>query len=292
MIFFLVKGNFMNKIAMSSMVFAVIVMAGCDSPEEREAQRQHELECVKLTDDRYCRNNQELQRDYALVAPHYDQRMVDYGPVQPGQYHNYYGNPQYGTWGSDGRYYFNDPNSIQASQTNAFLLGAGLGALGTYTLSKADFNKKNPNGWVDQNTTVKGYYGSHGEQLTQSAYQTQKIKSDQSRQAYIQKYNQQKLDYEKKIQSLRAQRDASLKQQQALNNQLKSQQTLSSSDIQKKKQEILQRMQDRQTQQALQAKNTTGFKSYTQTERNTQLKAQLRNTSYKPSGFKKASSKW
>lgn len=252
------------KTEMIVVLLSVGVLSGCPSPAEQEAQHQRELECIKMTGDRYCRSELEIQqsniRTQHQPAPHYNPNMVDYGPVQPGQYHNYYGNPQYGTWGQDGRYYFNDPNSVQASETNSFLLGAGLGALGGYALSKADFTKSNPNGWVDQSRTVTKYYNSRGAEVNQTAYQSQKLKSDMNRQNYIQKYNQQKADYERKLALAKAQRDASLKQQQALNNQLKSKQTLTPSQIQQKKKEILLRIQ--------QKKQNSGFGSYAKKESN------------------------
>ena len=69
--------------------------------------------------------SQEFQQQFAPIP------SPGYGPTSAGSHQNYYGDPQYGQW-RDGQYAFNDPYGSQASSTNSFLLGAGVGGLAAY----------------------------------------------------------------------------------------------------------------------------------------------------------------
>ncbi len=104
---------------------------------------QREETCLELTGNLHCKS----EGDYAVQQARAENQL-GYSAIQRGQSNtNYYGNEDYGYWGSDGQYRFNEPYGSHASSTNAFLLGAGLGALGAYSMSKVDWGKQNKGGW-------------------------------------------------------------------------------------------------------------------------------------------------
>lgn len=143
---------------------SLILLIGCGQKTER--QHDQEMACIQATGDKYCRNEYEQQ---ASSSRRYG-GGVQYPPTGVGSYHNYYGNPQYGSWGGDGRYHFNNPNSIYATQTNSFLLGAGLGGLAAYAITKSSWNKKNPNGWKDSVRKVDKPLGKDGKVISNKEY--------------------------------------------------------------------------------------------------------------------------
>lgn len=161
----------------SVMIAALVLSGGFAITGCERGPTEREIQCMELTGDRLCRNEYEQQADADRRGMNRVNRM-DYGPAGPGEYTNYYGNPQYGSWGDDGRYHFNDPYGQQASQTNAFLLGAGMGGLAAYALTRNQFKKQNPSGWTETKRTNKTYISKSGKPINKAEFEKRKKQSD------------------------------------------------------------------------------------------------------------------
>ncbi len=111
-------------------------------------------------------------------------RAISYGPTSPGTYQNHYGNPAYGSW-SGGQYHFNDPFGAQAMATNSFLLGAGLGGLTAYALTKAagrdSWERENPNGYTPRSREQKTYIDKGGKEISKTEFDKRKAQSRKDR---------------------------------------------------------------------------------------------------------------
>lgn len=131
-------------------------------------------------------------------------RNIDYGPVQPGNYTNYYGNPQYGQWMPNGQFQFFDPFGHAAQSTNAFLLGAGLGGLTGYLATKAamrsDWNRSNPRGW-SSHSWKNDKYMYKGKSLNKNEALRRMEQSNRDRAAQQTKLKQQLKQQQIKIQN-------------------------------------------------------------------------------------------
>jgi hypothetical protein len=136
------------------------------------ASHQRELDCIQATGSKDC-ESVNSGNAVAQIPTSYEPQDV----VQPGTYHNYYGNPQYGSWGPDNTYHFNDPHSYQASQTNAFLLGAVVGGVAGHLLTKNEFEKQNPRGWQDHTTVVNNYIDKSGRSINKDEYYRRRAQS-------------------------------------------------------------------------------------------------------------------
>lgn len=199
-------------VLLSTAVLVFATLGGCG--EKSDKQQAQEIECLELTGDKYCRNEYE-QQAAAQRSMNYNPRDIEYGPTGPGSYNNYYGNPQYGSWGSDGQYRFHDPYSYQASQTNSFLLGAGLGGLAAYALTKSDWSRNNPNGWTTSQRDVKQPIDRDGKSISANEY---KRRLEQSKNDQAKHKAKLKAENEKLQQQLRAEK---LKNKDALKAQAK-----------------------------------------------------------------------
>ena len=178
------------------LVAALLALTACE-----RGLTERERECMELTNDSSCIR---------------EVRDTEYGPVAPGNYTNYYGSPDHGTWDSSGNYHFRDPNSSYATQTNAFLLGAGLGGLAAYALTKnanrSSWVTSNPNGYRPEVRTTTKYIGKGGKEISRSEYDKRAAQSAKDkaaaqvkREAYVKRKQQQQAQ---------AQADAKRKQQQ------------------------------------------------------------------------------
>ena len=111
-----------------------------------------------------------------------------YPPVGMGEEStNYYGDERHGSWDNQGSFRFNNPHSPQASSTNSFLLGVGLGGLGAYMLTKSamrsDWNKSNPSGWSKQSRKSTRYIDKKGNTITKAEHKKRKAQSRNARKA-------------------------------------------------------------------------------------------------------------
>lgn len=135
--------KFLKKVAsLGLLVVLGTQVVGCD-----RGLTVREKECLEATGDIRC--NQPY-RQQQVQTFHQEPVMV--------QSTNYYGHPQHGTW-HNGQYVFNDPTSSFASQTSAFLLGAGLGSLATYAASsqgnRSSWKSRNKGGWKKRTRSTK-----------------------------------------------------------------------------------------------------------------------------------------
>lgn len=176
------------------LVAALLALTACE-----RGLTERERECMELTNDSSCIR---------------EVRATEYGPVAPGNYTNYYGSPDHGTWDSSGNYHFRDPNSSYATQTNAFLLGAGLGGLAAYALTKnanrSSWVTSNPNGYRPEVRTTTKYIGKGGREISRSEYDKRAAQSAKDKAAAQVK---READAKRKQQA-QAQADAKRKQQQ------------------------------------------------------------------------------
>ncbi len=156
-------------------------LAGCgDGVTDRE------LTCMEHGGTpEYCMGNK-LTNEYRAQPI----QSPGYGPVSAGTHQNYYGDPAYGSW-SDGQYHFNDPYGSQASSTNAFLLGAGVGGLTAYLATKAasrsSWERENPKGYQPETNTTKTALDKKGNPISQKEYDRRKAQSAKDKAAYKQK---------------------------------------------------------------------------------------------------------
>lgn len=146
-------------------------------------------------------DQQQMAQDQMVAQ---QQQAVDYGPVQPGNYTNYYGNPQYGHWMPNGQFQFNDPFGHAAQSTNAFLLGAGLGGLTGYLATKAamrnSWNQSNPHGWSSR-SWKNDKYMYKGKVLNKNEALRRMEQSNRDRSAQQAKLKQQLKQQQIKIQN-------------------------------------------------------------------------------------------
>lgn len=115
--------------------------------------------------------------EYEIEAPSYSTAAA------PGSYTNYYGSPQHGYW-RDGSYHFSDPYSQAATSTNSFLIGAGLGGLTAYALTKAasrgSWMSSHPSGYKTETRVVKQYVTPKGS-ISKAEYERRKKQSKADR---------------------------------------------------------------------------------------------------------------
>lgn len=160
----------------------VTALTGCGE-EQRQANHERQIECLEMTGDKYCRNEYEQQAD-AQRRTAYSRSNVVYGPSAPGMYTNYYGNPDYGYWGNDGMYMFNDPYSSYAQSTNSFLLGAGLGGLATYAMTRDTWDNDHRDGWTETTRENKTYRGKNGKKISKAEFSKRKAQSKKDKAAH------------------------------------------------------------------------------------------------------------
>lgn len=239
------------NLASAILVFATL--SGCG--EKSEKQQAQEIECLELTGDKYCRNEYEQQAAAQRSMNNYNYRDMNYGPTPPGSYHNYYGNPQYGSWGNDGQYRFHDPYSQQASQTNSFLLGAGLGGLAAYALTKNDWSRSNPKGWTDSVRDVKQPIGKDGKSISQAEYKKRMAQSKKDQAKHKEKLKADNAKLQKQLASekqknLKKVKAEQLAKKQQQTNTTKAQQKPTQSAIDQKKAELKAKQAQRQADRA------------------------------------------
>lgn len=131
---------------------------GCDkSPEEIAYQQQMQHERMLM--------QHELKMAQVNAG-------INFGytnhPVAPGHYSNYMGNASYGRWDPSGHWAWNNPNSIQASQTANYLIAAGVGAMAMNTITRNNWT----NDWSHRpkERTVKYYIDNTGGTITSAEY--------------------------------------------------------------------------------------------------------------------------
>ena len=184
-----------SKFAVLGLIICAITACGDDSEsiaqqkrkfEEQQqildAQHKREIECIQVSGNKDCdtsQNNQQqiAQSDLTQTATQVPASYTNQNEIPPGTYHNYYGNPQYGSWGADGVYHFNNPNSSQASQTAAFLAGAAVGGIAGHLLTKSEFDKQNPQGWQDRTNVVNNYIDRNGKSISSDEYYKRRAQS-------------------------------------------------------------------------------------------------------------------
>jgi len=149
---------------------------------------ERERECMELTGDA-----QHCIRSSNYVRPMH--QPVNYGPTSPGSYTNYYGSPEHGHW-QGGQYHFHDPYGHAASSTNSFLLGAGIGGLAAYMLTKDSnrdsWTRNNPSGFTEKKYEVKKYIGKGGKEISQAEYDRRKAQSEKDKAKHKQRMEAKK----------------------------------------------------------------------------------------------------
>lgn len=165
-------------------VMALLVLAGCDN-----GLTERERECMELTGDAMC-ISEVRSGNVSLAKAQNTEVEIEYdNVVQPGNYTNYYGSPQHGYW-SNGTYHFNDPYSHAATSTNAFLIGAGLGGLTAYALTKAasrsSWNSSHPGGYKPTTTSVTKYTSKSG-YISKEEYNRRMAQSKRDRKKHTDK---------------------------------------------------------------------------------------------------------
>ena len=159
----------MKKLLAAVLAVSLLALTGCE-----RGLSEREKECYEMTGDSAC------------VGKAYQQqpRSSGYGPVGPGTYQNHYGNPQHGYW-DNGQYHFNNPNGQYASSTNAFLLGAGMGGLTAYLLTKnsnrSNWDQSNPGGYEKTVRTQKTYIGKGGKTISKAEFKKRKAQSQKDK---------------------------------------------------------------------------------------------------------------
>lgn len=179
--------NFKSVMLSALAISITASLTGCGDDADSRAQQQQrfeqqqqalasahqrEMDCIQATDSKDC-ESVNAGNAVAQIPTNYTPQDV----IQPGTYHNYYGNPQYGSWGPDNLYHFNDPHSYQASQTSAFLAGAVVGGITGHLLTRSEFNQQNPRGWQDRTTVVNNYIDKNGRSINKDEYYRRRAQS-------------------------------------------------------------------------------------------------------------------
>ena len=175
----------MKYIALLAGLLSSAILTGCgQSDYEKEQARKQQLERLDRGYDKHC--NRKIVR-----APHispignvrveYDMNNVVYAPAMPGTYVNYYGDPRYGYWTVFGNFKFYDPYSTYATNTNSFLLGAGLGALAGYSLTRSQWDTRNPSGWKSSSRSNTKYISNNGKTITKAEANKRKQQSQRDK---------------------------------------------------------------------------------------------------------------
>lgn len=199
----------MNKILLVGLLSAATFLVGCgDGLTDREES------CLEATGNIQCKSKAELELELARIQGNTDVQVakaqadaIGSGyqdlppadtPVQPGNYTNYYGDERYGQWKPDGTFQFNDPTSSWASETNAFLIGAGLGGLAGYIASKAatrgEWKKTYPTGYKPTTRKVETYIDKKGNPISKNEYQKRLAQSNKDRMKYQQEQRRKKFN--------------------------------------------------------------------------------------------------
>lgn len=156
-------------------ILAIVVMAGLSGCERSEAdkQRAHEIRMAKIESGQDLKeremSHQRSMAYYGYSVP----RPI--GPVAPGAYIDYRGNPAYGYWGASGFWHWNDPTGLYAMQTRNYLnyqvaTGVMTAALVGAALSRDDWDRDNRGGWSERNVTVNKYYSKDGKEISKNEY--------------------------------------------------------------------------------------------------------------------------
>lgn len=169
-----------------TVLLGAITLSGCEKTDKEFAR---ELQCLDRGLDKHC-NDTRSQRDVHIKYD-FDDDYRHYGPMQPGSYTNYYGDPRYGYWDTDGVFRFNDPYSSYATSTNSYLLAAGLGSLATYAVTKSMWSKKHPSGYKEVSITSDKYYDKKGKPISKTEYLRRKEQSLKDREKYLNKKKKQ-----------------------------------------------------------------------------------------------------
>lgn len=181
------------KRLLAVLLVSIAALTGCG-----DGMTDRERTCMELSGDVECLS--EARRP-----------TQGFGPSAPGEYTNYYGSPQHGSWGSDGQYRFHNPHGQYASSTNSFLLGAAAGGLAAYMLTKnanrSNWSQSNPNGYQPKTRTNTKYIGKGGKEISKAEYQKRKAQSKKAKAA-----NKAKAD---KAAKLKAKKAAKLKAKKA-----------------------------------------------------------------------------
>ncbi len=177
----------------------LLVLVGCGSEEEKQREHERQMACIEATGDRYCRTDRDdYDRPQVVnIEIEYEYENVHYEPTRPGSYTNYYGNPQHGYWDEDGDYQFYDPYSHEASSTNSFLLGAGLGGLVGYQMSKSKWQKNNPKGWVSKSRNVDRIIDKNGKTITKAEADRRAAQSRKDKAKHAQKLKDKRVAQQK-----------------------------------------------------------------------------------------------
>ena len=101
-------------------------LVGCD-----QGLTEREKQCLQFTGNIKCQS----QVDEKVRLLNAQEGLIG----ENGLYQkptNFYGDPRYGYWNDQGGFQFYNQNSPEALSTNSFLLGAGLGGLAAYALTR------------------------------------------------------------------------------------------------------------------------------------------------------------
>ncbi|AUS03061.1 coil containing protein [Vibrio phage 2.275.O._10N.286.54.E11] len=227
----------------ASVVAGSLALVGCGQSEsEKQAEHKRQMECLDMGYDKHCNVIRDRVRVQPVRAPQfnnieieYDYGNVHYGPAMPGSYVNYYGDTRYGYWDIFGNFKFYDPYSTYATNTNSFLLGAGLGGLVAYKMSKTDWTSKNPNGWTSKSRKLEKPRDKNGKVITVAEA---KKRAEQSK--------RDKAAHAKKLKAKKAAKTKELKAKQAKTNAKKAAKKPTVSETAKKKAELKKKLADRQ----------------------------------------------
>lgn len=179
----------MKKLMMVAIIGISTFLVGCgDGLTDREES------CLEATGNIQCKSKAELELELARIQGNTDVQVAKAQgaslpssdiPVPPGDYTNYYGNEKYGSWQPDGSFQFNDPTSSWATETNMFLLGAGLGGLAGYmatkSASRSEWKKTYPTGYIPQTRKVQTYSDKKGNPISRNEYQKRLAQSNKDR---------------------------------------------------------------------------------------------------------------
>lgn len=190
---------------------AMLALTACD-----QGMSQREKECLAATGNIRCESEADQQiRAMNAQAEIMDeqadlqeaQAQVQYPDVAPpGSYTNHYGDPRYGQWDQNGVFQFFDPFGEAAMSTNSFLLGAGLGGLTAYMLSRDShhdsWKRKYGNSYKPYTSTYSGYTDRKGKPISAAEYNKRKAQSNFDKQKN--KYAKLKAQYNQKQQAYKA----------------------------------------------------------------------------------------
>lgn len=174
----------MKKLAIL-LVTTLTLLSGCE-----RGLTERERECAELTGNIRC--NSQVDDQIRLMNAQED-LMEDGVYAQPT---NFYGDPRYGQWDNNGSFQFYNAQSPEAISTNSFLLGAGLGTLATYALTRDGRDSSR------YRSKYKSYY-NNPKYSNKDYIKNQKIRSQQKEIARLKQQNKAKEMQRRKMQSQR-----------------------------------------------------------------------------------------